>query len=176
MGSELCSTPIHAAELFEGDVRSRIVEWKFHHRTGTTRYLAALIVSKLKQAKLSPSIDVVTWAPTSSHRRRRRGYDQAELLARSVARQLRLPCRRLLIRKSTHSQTGRTRNDRLIDPPRFVARPMRVSVRVLVIDDVVTTGSTLRSALAALEFAGYSDVVLAAVCSTPNASEPRQQR
>src|SRR5205085_4865529 len=43
-------------------------------------------------------VDVVTWAPTSPSRRRARGYDQAEVLARPVATALGVPCRRLLRR------------------------------------------------------------------------------
>lgn len=114
--------------------------------------------------------DIVTWAPTSARRRRRRGYDQSELLARAVARRLGLPCRRLLTRDRSCHQTGRSRQERLDNGPVFKARPLRRPSRVLVIDDVVTTGSTLRAAGHALDLAGAAKVVLFAAASTPQPS------
>ena len=110
--------------------------------------------------------DVVTWAPTTSRRRRLRGHDQAELIARAVARQISRPCRSLLIRESESPQTGSGREQRLRGPL-FRARRLRVGLHVVVVDDVVTTGSTLRQASMALQTAGASRVTAAAVAATP---------
>ena len=112
-------------------------------------------------------VDVVTWAPTSARRRRRRGYDQAELLARAVAWRLGVPCRRLLRRVDDPRgpQTGRTRAERLAGPT-FVAR-RRVRGVVLVVDDVVTTGATLRAAETALLAGGARSVRSIAAAATP---------
>jgi predicted amidophosphoribosyltransferase len=95
------------------------------------------------------------------------------VLARTVARQLGLPCRRLLERSgrpaAQTAQTGQSRADRLSGPA-FRARPGLDGTRVLVIDDVVTTGATLRAARRALRDAGAGAVVMAAVASTPPSS------
>lgn len=113
-------------------------------------------------------VDVVTWAPTSARRRRERGFDQAEVVARHVAAQLGLPCRRLLERVgNTPTQTGRGRVDRL-HGTEFRVRPGIDGARVLLVDDVVTTGATLRSADAALRAAGVDLVVRAAIAATPS--------
>jgi len=157
--------PILAVGRFEGDLRSLVTQWKFRRRTLLTRRLANMIVEAL--ADREKSVDVVTWAPTSDRRRRTRGYDQAELLATCVARQLRVPSRRLLRRDGEGSQTGRNRLDRLVDGPTFRARPAREPLRILVVDDVVTTGSTLRSAGRTLLAAGHREVTLVALGSTP---------
>jgi len=159
--------PVISVGRFEGDLRALVAEWKFGRRTLLTRRLASMVFDTLDHCGKSGNVDVVTWAPTSDRRRRNRGYDQAELLARCVARQLRVPSRRLLHRIGGKSQTGRNRLDRLVDGPRFRARPVRVPLRVLVVDDVVTTGSTLRSAGRALLAAGHRDVTLVALGSTP---------
>ena len=97
--------------------------------------------------------DVVTWLPTTSARRRERGFDQAELLARALARRLDLPCRSLLTRRPGPSQTGRSRTERAGNVV-FRARRQAAHRRPIVIDDVCTTGATLRAALGALEGAG----------------------
>ncbi len=103
--------------------------------------------------------DAVTWAPTSGARRRSRGFDQAELLARAVARRLGVPARATLRRRAGGGgQTTRTAAERE-GAVRFGARrPVRrhpEQRRYLVVDDVCTTGATLRAALGALDAATH---------------------
>ena len=152
---------IAAAFPFEGVARQLIVALKFRHRRSAAGVLAAHMVSRLGL----DNIDVVTWAPTSARRVRRRGYDQAEAIAQAVARQLGVPCRRLLYRAHGSPQTGKSRSDRLVGPA-FRARRPRRGLAVLLVDDVVTTGATLRTAAAALHEAGVDHVRLAAAAST----------
>ena len=101
-------------------------------------------------------LDVVTWAPAAAANRRRRGYDQGELLAREVARRLGMPARRLLARRADIPQTARDRAGRAAGP-RIRAR-RAVSGSVLVVDDVLTTGATLATAARMLRRAGASRV------------------
>ena len=103
-----------------------------------------------------PRGDVVTWAPTSPGRRHRRGFDQAELLARALARRWGLPCRSLLVRRSGPAQAGRTRAERQAHPG-FAALG-GTPRRVLVVDDVATTGATLTAAASALREGGAEEV------------------
>ena len=70
-----------------------------------------------------PAVDVVTWAPTTAARRRQRGFDQAELLARALARRLHVPCRRLLLRPPGNAQTGQPLDVRRAGPAFHPARP-----------------------------------------------------
>jgi predicted amidophosphoribosyltransferase len=120
----------------------------------------------------APVPDIVTWAPTTAVRRRQRGFDQAELLARAVARRLGLPCRSLLARRPGPPQTGRALAERRGGPG---FRPRRaVSGRsVLIVDDVVTSGSTAAAAAGALRSAGARSVVVLAAARTPRPSTSR---
>jgi ComF family protein len=151
-----------AALSYRGTGKQLVAGLKFRNRRHAAHSLAELLAARLATVQ----VDVVTWAPTSARRRRSRGYDQAELVARALARRLGLPCRRLLRRVPGPPQTGRSRSQRLAGPA-FVARPSRRPLRVLLIDDVVTTGATLASAGRALRAAGASHVVLAAAAATP---------
>jgi predicted amidophosphoribosyltransferase len=104
---------------------------------------------------------VVTWAPTVSSRARRRGGDQAEALARAAAQETSSFVRVVptLQRIGRGRQVGRDRVQR-IDGVRFVAQPGSVpaGARVVVVDDVCTTGATLHAAGAALLDAGAARV------------------
>jgi ComF family protein len=154
------------AAPFSGRVRDVLLGFKYRNRRAVAGHLAGLLVNRLI-ADGRP-VDVVTWAPTSGRRRRERGFDQAELVARHVARQLGVPARRLLERTDADGpQTGRDRHARL-HAPTFRAHPHVPRARILVIDDVVTTGATLRSAAAELEQAGAIGVVAAAFAATPD--------
>ena len=160
-----------AALPYEGAARRVILALKFRNRRSIARHLGRLMARQLltHRASSAHAIDVVTWAPTSGTRARRRGYDQAELLARAVAAELGVPCRRLLYRSHGAPQSGRTRQQRL-DAPAFRTRPGPSSLCVLVVDDVVTTGATLRAANESLLVAGVGSVVMLAVAATPDRS------
>ena len=109
--------------------------------------------------------EVVTWVPTTRARMRERGYDQSELIARRIARRLGLPCTALLRRLDDRAQTGRSASERR-EGAQFTARRTRYG-RVLVIDDVVTTGATLHHSLDALRTSGTRLVTCAAIAATP---------
>jgi predicted amidophosphoribosyltransferase len=157
---------ITAALTFDGVARTAILGLKYRNRRAAARVLAEVLVRRLGlRGPGRPHYDLVTWAPTSRRRVAERGYDQAELLARAVAAELGVPCRRLLYRVHGAPQMGRTRAERLTGPS-YRARPGR-SPRVLVVDDVVTTGATLGAAGEALRRAGITDLRLVAVAATP---------
>jgi len=154
------------AVAYEGIARRLILNLKYHNRRQVVSVLVELLAQRVMQRipNIATICDVVTWAPTSTARVRRRGHDQSELLARQLAKVLDVPCRRLLIKTSTNVQTGASREDRLRGSV-FSARKLGVNSHVMVVDDVVTTGTTLRCAADALRKAGVCQVTCVAVAS-----------
>ena len=107
------------------------------------------------------AFDVVAYVPTAPSRVRSRGYDQAELIARRVAQQQGLPLLSLLRRHGNRRQLGQTRAVRKTQM-QGIFWAIRVKEfrgkHVLLVDDVLTTGSTCEAAAATLKAAGAKRV------------------
>ena len=157
----LVATQILGIEPHEGHIRELVLGLKYGRKRLNARVLADIIVGSINWSDFS--VDVVSWAPTTTSHQQERGMDHAELIARHVGVLLALPTKRLLRRINTVSQTGLDRDERLISPE-FVARPLGRQRSVLVIDDVVTTGATFRAATQALVAVG----ALSVVCVAPS--------
>ncbi|HEV7659362.1 MAG TPA: phosphoribosyltransferase family protein [Allosphingosinicella sp.] len=96
--------------------------------------------------------------PTAPWRHRRRGFDPAGELAAALAERLEVPLEGCLARRGGRRQVGRSRAERLGQPPRIQASGA-VPRSVLLVDDVLTTGATLSACAQALRAAGAARVV-----------------
>ena len=151
--------------VYEGEARELVARLKYRNARAALPWLAAGMAGLVVAA--GEAVDVVTWAPTTPTRRRVRGFDQAELLARAVAARLRRPARRLLARPAGLPQTGRAAAARREGPPLSARWPASGGWSVLVVDDVTTTGATLTAAARALRAAGFARIVAVTAGRTP---------
>jgi ComF family protein len=114
--------------------------------------------TSLKTSSQTSSETLVVPIPIHSARRRERGYNQAELIARGVADALGLPMVDVLRRtRYTGTQTALSEQQRLVNLTNafVVHRPAMIrNTRILLVDDVLTTGATLNTAAEALLMAG----------------------
>ena len=132
------------------------------------RAAAAELAGPMREAWLRAGLrgTVVTWVPGRRPDIRRRGFDHAELLARSVARRLGLAATPLLQRTSARpDQTRLGAAERRVNlAGAFRARPW--GHPVVVVDDLVTTGATAAACAAALAEGGAPEVEVLAACRT----------
>ena len=146
-----------------GPVREAVHRYKF---SGSRSYSGPFgrLMAQCVRDELDGRFDCVTWAPLSARRLRQRGYDQARLLAEEAARALEVPALPLLRKnrdtppQSGLEEAGQRRANVLgvygaPDPGAAAGR------RVLLADDVVTTGSTLSECARTLLTAGAAEVV-----------------
>lgn len=135
------------------------------------RYLAeplGLLMAEAAQAFSRP-MDGVVWVPMSSKKLRQRGYNQSQLLAQQAAKAMGLPAWELLSQvqetRAQHQLSRRERADNVRDAYR--AAPGALGKNLLLVDDIVTTGATLRSCALALYQAGAKGVWGICAASTP---------
>jgi predicted amidophosphoribosyltransferase len=147
--------------VYEAVAREIVARAKYRGAHAVNEWLAGAMVAQLAP----PLPDAVTWVPTTASRRRSRGFDHAQLLARQVARRLHRPLRSLLDRRPGPAQTGLDAAARRRGPvvePRAPAPPL-----VLLVDDVATTGASLAAGAAALRRGGAREVVALTAARTP---------
>lgn len=142
------------ASHYENTVKEAITLLKYQRRRAAAAALAAMITPLLKV-----DFDVITSVPPATSRLRQRGFDHGALIAKQVAAALQPPYQPLLRRTSNIQQVGKTREQRLRQADGVFAYTKPISgLRVLIIDDVLTTGATLAACAAQLKKAGAKTV------------------
>lgn len=165
---------VMSALRHEGIARHAIRQWKYDGLLAATRWLSDWMVAGLRVSFTSMEVDAVTWVPTSLHRLRMRGYDHAQSLALEVASLLDKPPYQWLTRDATQgidseqtwSQTARNKLARQTGANheyRLARNAKLTGKHLLLVDDIVTTGSTLQACSRALLEGGAKSVLAATV-------------
>lgn len=153
---------VRAALVYEYPVDVLVAAAKFQARRECARALGELLVAGLsRQSFCALPADIIVPVPLHPARLGKRGYNQAVEIARPVAAALRLPLVTRLCRRSRNTEAqsalpGRARHKNLAAA--FSVRGSLARSRVLIVDDVVTTGHTLSSLAGSLRRAGAAQV------------------
>ncbi len=149
-----------AALHYRGIVVDLIHRYKFANDLTAGATLAGLLCCAVQQVRL-PLSDCIVPIPLHPHRLRRRGFNQSALLAKALARQLKLAVVHGLVRRrdtvpqsTLHSYSARRRN---LSGAFVVSRNLQRK-HVILLDDVATSGATLRAATRALVASGAASV------------------
>jgi ComF family protein len=154
---------------YEGKVRSSLLRYKFGGRRGYAKIYGRLLAMKLLR-EYPEGFDVLTWIPVSRFRKFTRGYDQVELLAEAVGKELGMKpvCTMKKVRhnrpQSRISGSAKRRANvlgvyRITDPVAVAGK------RVLLLDDIVTTGSTAGECARVLLTCGAKEVHLGCIAA-----------
>jgi|GEM_PF-234613 len=155
--------------LYDHNFRRLVHDLKYRKRRGAARSLGVWLASEIINQKYC-SPDLVVPIPLHRTREKERGYNQSALLARYTAGYMKVPCRDLLVKtKHTRSQTAISRLERY-ENVRGVFKctaPLSPGITVLLIDDVYSTGTTMKEAAAVLHGKG-ARVFGAVISYNPN--------
>ena len=167
VGGFLCS----AALLYEEPYSTALKRFKFHSKTGGLQGFAYLTVKAARERFAGKDFDAVTCVPMTRLAVFKRGYNQSEELARACAKLMALPFEPVLEKyrsnapQRTLNRSQRAKNVRGVF--RIGKSHSVTGKRYLLIDDVITTGSTLGECARVLKTGGCSEVCCAVLCTTP---------
>ena len=160
-----------AVWYYEGDVRQSLLRFKFertcHYAETYGRVLAAKLLTEYPEG-----FDILTWVPISSARKRERGYDQTKLLVKAVSRHMELPYTRTL-KKIKHNlpqsslQDVAHRRANVLGAYECCCPELVRDKRILILDDILTTGATVGECARVLLSAGAKQVHCGVVAAKP---------
>lgn len=154
---------------YKDDVRRSVHRFKFRNARGYADVYGRLLAAKLLQTPFE-AFDILSWVPTSALRRLCRGYDQAQLIADALAKELGTQPQRTL-RKIHHTppqsslKSAAQRRANILGAYRTLDPEKIRNKRILLLDDVVTTGATSSECARTLLAAGAKEVIFAAVAA-----------
>lgn len=152
---------IHVALNYQFPIDRIIQKYKYEQQL----QYQTLLAHSLLQIRL-PKVQAIVPMPISNERLAERGYNQMLIIAKQLSKQFNIPVWQPVIRLAQHSQKGLSRVERMeniIDQFDIIKTERRKYRKVLIIDDVVTTGSSLRAMKMALEKLGCQHIELACI-------------
>ncbi|MDO5400890.1 MAG: ComF family protein [Eubacteriales bacterium] len=159
-----------AVWYYEGSVRRSLLRFKFRGAGSYAKSYGRLLAMELE--KLHPEgFDLLTWVPISRRRRLTRGYDQVALLAKALGRELGMTpeptLKKIRHNRPQSSVRGLAQRRANVLGAYRVMRPAQVAgKRVLLLDDILTTGATAGECARMLKTAGAKEIHCAAVAAT----------
>ncbi len=164
-----CKTPFQKAwyvGVREGELARVVGDYKWSRKYEAHKPLSKLIDYCLP---IFPPNTIIVPVPTISHHKRIRGYDHIDVIAHAVAKARKLRKQNVLTRKNNYIQHKATKVDRTKQANLSFECKEKLDSNVpyLIIDDIVTTGSTIKAATRVLQGAGAKEVWVAAIARQP---------
>ena len=166
-GGVRCAAPL----WYQGLAREGLHRFKFRGVSSAAGPLGELL-AQCAAEHFSGAFDTVTWVPVSPRRLRQRGYDQARLLAESACRlwdttPVPLLCKTVHNPAQSGLRESAARRANVLGVYAPASPEQTAGKRILLVDDICTTGATLMECARVLREAGAEDVICAAVALTP---------
>ena len=160
---------------YETPIRDALIRFKFDGMQSYAAQFAAWMAVWVRD-KLAGEYDVISWVPCSALRRWTRGYDQSQLLAQALGKELGVQTIQTLKKVKHNRKQSKTPNPakrranvlgvyQPYKPDRFTGK------RILLVDDVLTTGATLSECGKILRMAGSGDLVCAVIAARRDKEE-----
>lgn len=156
-----------SAALYRDSLRELILQWKLSGNTHAIYFFADLVVKALQKEEWLNEIDFLSFIPLHRRKRRQRGFDQAQELARECGRLLKIPMRQSLSRiRDTPAQglaSTVSRQKNVENAFEAVGLDKIHGKKILLFDDVYTSGSTATEAAKALKKGGAARIYITTI-------------
>jgi len=158
---------------YKDNVRGSILRYKFYGRLSYAEIYGRILAMKLQKTG-QDDFDVLTWIPVSFLRRIKRGFDQTEHITMAVAKELGVPAVRTL-KKIRHTPpqssipTADARRANVLNAYRVIDPTVVRGKKILLLDDILTTGATASECAKTLCLAGAGEISLGVVAVAPHA-------
>ncbi len=161
-----------SAFLYKGKFKRAVLNFKFHNKVQYSQQLAYFIYKTIERSFPDAVFDVITYVPMHHKSFSKRGYNQCQLIARDLSQLMGIECVETLTKikdtKPQHTLSGRNRKLNLKGAFKVVDKKLVQGRSILVIDDVITTGSTLYECSKTLQKAKPLNIFCATVLASGN--------
>lgn len=144
---------------YDGKIRDKIIEYKFQNKAYLYKTFTKIILNNKKICGFLEKYDIIIPIPIHKNRKKERGYNQTELIAREIAKNTKLILEKdVLVKiKNVTSQTKLTKEKRIQnvkDVFKIISNKKIYKKNIILLDDIYTTGSTVNEASRILKLAG----------------------
>lgn len=155
---------------YDGNVRQSLLRYKFRGKQSYSRLYGQMLALSVAQ-QLDGRFDLLTWVPISAKRKRSRGFDQTEMIVRQIGQELGIPVTPLFVKiRHNKPQSGcksrEARKANVLGVYRVTEPASVAGKRILLVDDILTTGATVSECARVLLTAGAAQILCATVAAT----------
>ncbi len=169
IGGYPCVSPF----FYQGIFADAVKRFKFQEYTKSSDKLARVVCDSIRKRYNTDEIDIITYVPMHPKKQKKRGFNQSELLAKDISKELNIPCKNLLIKVKNNNEQHKCaspakRRDNVRDAYKAVKDETIKGKTILIIDDILTTGYTLGECAKTIEKYTDSTILCATVCAKNN--------
>ena len=154
--------------LYEGDMRRAVHRMKFQNKRIYAKVFGEMMAEEIGAALSKWEIEAIVPVPMYRRKQRKRGYNQAELLARAIGQIWNIEVKKdwVIRKKDTAAQKDLEKKDRANNMKKaFAIRKNEVELKnILIVDDIYTTGSTVDAVADVLKKHGVQNVYFVSLC------------
>lgn len=150
--------------LYNRYLREQITNYKFNGRSYLYKAFGEIMVETIKKKEIHKDVDLIIYIPSHKRKEAKRGYNPAELLASYISKDLKIDISKenLIKNKWTKEQSGLNKLDRSINlrDSFYIKNKEEIKGRkILLIDDIITTGTTLQETSKVLIQNGVKEII-----------------